>query len=210
MKAVASMLRVHGFRAPGLSQPMLRLPAVALAAVLVGALVPAYAGAKVTVDYDKTNDFSGVHTYAWKDGTQADNPLTEQKIHSAVIRAIESKGLKLSEGTPDVYVVTHASTSNATNINLGAFSYGGYYGWGGWGGWGVTTSVDVRDVTTGPLLVDVVSGAEQKLIWRGVASKTFTQGKRPTPTQMENLLNQIAGKMFKDFPPKPSKSKSGK
>jgi hypothetical protein len=190
-------------------RPSLRLPVAALAPVLALSLAPVYA-AKVTVDYDKTRDFSGVHTYAWKDGTPADNPLTEQKIHSAVIAAIEKRGLKPAEGTPDVYVVTHTSTSSNTNIDISAFSYGGYYGWGGWGGWGTTSSVNLRDVTTGTLLVDVVAADGQKLIWRGVATKTFSEGKRPSPQQMESLLSQVTGKMFKEFPPPPPKSSSGK
>ena len=200
MKFVNAMLR----------GPMLRVVAAVLGSILAGAMTPAVAGVKVTVDYDKTYDFSGVHSYAWKDGTPADNPLTEQKIHSAVIGAIEARGMKTVEGTPDIYVVTHASTSSNTTIDVGAFSYGGYYGWGGWTGWGATTQVDVRDVTTGTLLVDVVGAASQKLIWRGVATKTFSQGKRPTPTQMEKMLNQIAGEMFKEFPPAPKKGKATK
>jgi hypothetical protein len=189
--------------------PIPRLPAIVLVPILAGAMAPAHA-AKVTVDYDKTVDFSGVRTYAWKDGTPADNPLTEQKIHSAVVAAVESRGLKPADGTPDVYVVTHASTSSNTSIDISAFSYGGYYGWGGWGGWGATSTVQMRDVTTGTLLVDVVGVASQKLIWRGVAAETFSEGKRPSPKQIESLLNQVAGKMFKGFPPPPPKSASGK
>ena len=100
--------------------------------VLVAALAAApavlLAGTRGSVDYDKKADFSRIRTYAWKEGTPADNRLMEQKIRMAVDAQLKAKGLKLVDAEADIYVVTHASTSNTPHVDVQSFGYGGWYG----------------------------------------------------------------------------------
>jgi len=178
----------------------IRIVCILLAAI---AAAPAalLAGTKVSVDYDKKVDFSRIRTYSWKEGTPADNRLMEQKIHMAVDDQLKAKGLKQVDAEPDIYVVTHASTTNNPHVDVQSFGYGGWYGWDGWVVWGPATSVQLRDVLTGMLIVDVLGGEARLLIWRGVA--TGTLGQVPDPGRVEKKVLTVTSKMFRKFPPSP-------
>ena len=166
------------------------------------AFVPAalLARAKVSVDYDRKADFSRIQTYAWKAGTPADNRLMEQRIHKAIDDQLQAKGLKQVDAAPDIYVVTHVSTSNNPQIDVQGFGYGGWYGWDGWVVWGPATSVQLRDVLTGTLIVDILGGETKLLIWRGVASGTL--GQLPDPDRIAKKVLTVTDKMFREFPPR--------
>lgn len=161
--------------------------------------------AKVSVDFDKKADFTKYKTYAWLEGkgTPAPNRLTEQKIISAVEEQLEAKGLTKAEGEADLKVVTHATTSTSLAMDAATFGYGGYYGWGGFTYWGTTTSVNMRDITTGTLLVDLVDGGTNLLVWRGVATETIPS--MPDPKKIQSKIKSVTKKMFWSFPPKAKK-----
>jgi len=169
---------------------------VAVLAIAPGVLV---ARAKVSVDYDRKADFSRIRTYAWKEGTPADNRLMEQRIHRAVDDQLKAKGLKQVDVEPDIYVVTHVSTSTNTQVDVQSFGYGGWYGWDGWVMWGPATSVQLRDGLTGMLIVDILGGETKLLIWRGVA--TGTLGQMPDPDRVAKRVLTVTGRMFREFPP---------
>lgn len=165
---------------------------VALVCLVAGGA--AFAG--VEVDFDKEADFSKVQTYAWGTGTPAKNELNEKRIVAAIEKELGLKGLKAAEGAPHVIVVTHVSTDQQVvmdSTTMGGYGYGRPY----WGtGWG-TTSVNVRTIPVGTLVVDMLDGTTKNLIWRGVASDTVS----PDPKQIEKKINQMVAKMFKKFPP---------
>jgi len=176
--------------------------ALLLGAALLVATVPALAD-PVKVDHDREADFSNRKTWAWKKGTEAPNPLTEQKIHMAVGGAMMRTGLKEVAESPDLWVVTHVSTSMDARIDVTAFGYGGGWSWNGWYSWGPSANVRIRDSTTGILLVDILDGPKATLIWRGVASdKVYDY---PDPDKLEKKINKVVRQMFEDFPPKPDK-----
>jgi len=170
---------------------------VAVLAIAPGALL---ARPKVSVDYDRKADFSRIRTYAWKEGTPADNRLMEQRIHKAVDNQLKAKGLKQVDAEPDIYVVTHVSTSNNTRVDVQSFGYGGWYGWDGWVMWGPATSAQLRDVLTGMLIVDILCGETKLLIWRGVASGTL--GQMPDPDRVAKKVLTVTDRMFREFPPR--------
>lgn len=171
------------------------------------ALAVTLALAGVTVDYDKEADLTKYKTYAWKEGTPAQNPLNEERVHKAVEAALQKHGLAKVEGAqPDLYVFTHVSSKGSQQVHIDSFGYGGYYGWGGWGPWGPTTSVNVQNVVEGMLIVDLVDSATNKLAWRGVATKTMFPDTKPE--KIEKLINKSVADMFYDYPPTPKKKKS--
>jgi len=182
------------------SRMMLGAAAILCAAVLIPA--PA-AALDVKVDSDKVADFSNRKTYAWKAGTEAPNPLTEQKIHMGVEAQLRAKGLTRVETAPDLWVVTHASVTSDARLNVETFGYGGGYGWYGWNTWGAATTVRIQDNSTGLLLVDILDGPEAKLIWRGIASDSVPD--IPNPDKVAKTINRALAKMFVQFPPPPAK-----
>lgn len=74
--------------------------------------------------------------------------------------------------------------------------YAGYR-WGGWDRWGPTT-VNVYEIPTGTLIVDLLDGRSNELVWRGIATKTLSEN----PQKVAKLINKVVTKMFKKFPPK--------
>jgi hypothetical protein len=189
-----------------ITMPRLRfaLAAVTLAVAAFTLSAPAVAGG-VKVDHDKEADFAGRKTRAWKAGTEAPNPLTEQKIRMTVEAQMRAKGLTKAEATPDLWVVTHTSVTSEARINVETFGYGGGYGWNGWYAWGPATTVRIQDNETGVLLVDILDGPGAKLIWRGIASDSIPD--LPDPDKIAKKINAAVAKMFRQFPPPPPKKK---
>jgi hypothetical protein len=54
-------------------------------------------------------------------------------------------------------------------------------------------------VKIGTLIVDLVDGAAEELVWRGKGEKEFSG--TPDPDKAEKKINKLVGKMFKSFPP---------
>jgi hypothetical protein len=121
----------------------------------------------------------------------------------AVDAALRAKGLTRVESAPDLWVVTHTSVTSEARINVESFGYGGGYDWHGWYNWGPATTVRIANNETGVLLVDVLDGAESKLIWRGIASDEIPD--IPDPDKIAKKINKAVIQMFRKFPPPPPK-----
>ena len=164
--------------------------------ITVAALVVLPALAKVTVDFDKTVDFSTYKTYAWRPGTPAKDPLMQKRIQNDVEAEFAAKGLTKTEGAADLYVETHASSKNEKQLDVNNLGYAGYR-WNGWSNWGPTT-VNMYEIPVGTLIVDLLAGKSNELVWRGVATETL----RDDPQKVAKQINKVITKMFKKFPPK--------
>ncbi|MDX1489614.1 MAG: DUF4136 domain-containing protein [Acidiferrobacterales bacterium] len=160
------------------------------------------ATARVEVDSDETVNFSKYKTYAWQAGTPSKDPLMEKRIRNAVEGELNAKGLSKREGGADLYVITHASSKTEKQIDVNRFGYAGY-GWYGWDRWGPTT-VNVYEIPTGTLMVDLLDGRSNELVWRGIATKTLSEN----PQKIAKLINKVVKKMFKKCPPKQATSPS--
>ena len=172
----------------------LRMYTVTVAVTALLVVLPALA--KVTVDFDKSVDFSMYKTYALRPGTPAKDPLMQKRIQGAVDAELAAKGLTKTEGAADLYVATHASSKNEKQIDVNNLGYAGYR-WHGWGGWGPTT-VNMYEIPIGTLIVDLLAGKSNELVWRGVATETLSDN----PQKVAKLINKVVTKMFKKFPPK--------
>ncbi len=168
-----------------------KLALVALAIALLPALALAQ---KVSTDFDPAVDFGAFKTYAWTTGTPSPNPLGEQRIHDAVDKALQAKGLKLVTSNPDVVVATHAVAKEEKE--LVSTGYGGPYRWGGG-----MSSTSVNTYVKGTLAVDLYSAQTKKLAWRGVGSDTMSDKAEKNAEK----VNKAVEKMFKAYPPKPKK-----
>ena len=148
----------------------------------------ACASAQVSSEYDKTADLSRYRTYAWITGTQAANPLIEQRIKSAVDQQLAARGLKRVKESPDLQVATHASTRVEQQVNTESLGYG--YAEAGWSG----NMVNVRNVDVGTLLLDLVDASSQQLVWRGMATAVVGH------TMSQEKMDKTVGKMLSSFP----------
>ncbi|NIO41615.1 MAG: DUF4136 domain-containing protein [Burkholderiales bacterium] len=156
--------------------------------------------AGVDVDFDETIDFAKYKTYAWRAGTAAKDRLMQKRIENAVEGQLNAKGVSKREGGPDLHVITHASGKTEKVVNVNNMGYAGYR-WSGWNRWG-PTSVNVYEIETGTLIVDLLDASTNELVWRGVATKTLSEN----PQKVAKLINKVVTKMFKKFPPKQATS----
>ena len=80
--------------------------------------------AGVSVDYDRSADFPRFKTFAFKEGTPADNPFVQERIEAAIRRELEAKGLSMIDGDADLNVVTHAAVTTQTRVDVSGYGGG--------------------------------------------------------------------------------------
>ncbi len=155
----------------------------------------------VSSDWDHAVDFSRYKTFGLREGTKAQNPIVQNRIDSAVMKTLESKGLTPSDD-PSLIVYTHTRVSQEKQVNYDNFGYGGWYGWDGWGtgGWS-GNSATVQEVPIGTVVVDIVDTKNKNLVWRGTASEVAASG----DTDSQESIDKAAAKLFQNFPPKAGK-----
>ena len=168
---------------------------------LVSLAIVTSASAKVSVDYDRTADFRARRTYAWMKGTEAPNTLVEKRIRAAVDEQLQAKGLTRVEGQADLHVITHATTTTGSRLDVTNYGYGDNVGWEGFTARTPGTNVAMREYSTGTLVVDLVDPIANKLIWRGVATEAL--GINPNPEKVSKKVLKVTRSMFRDFPPSP-------
>jgi hypothetical protein len=176
---------------------------IALTLAMLGA--PSLLSAQdVKTDFDKTYDFSKVHTVAVKMGTRWGNQLGEDRVKSEITTALVGKGWKIApEESADAIAVIHGASQQKHDVTTFYNGMGG--GWGYYGGGGMaTSSTSVSEYTVGTLVVDIFDRPSKKLIFRGTATDELSD----KPEKNQKKANKATTKMFKDFPPKPKAEKS--
>ena len=165
---------------------------IRLAAALVGLLLasgPANAG--LEVHFEEDVDFSAYRTYAWEKGVAAAEPEVERWIVDAVDDRLQATGLEKVEGEADIMVSSHAF---AEALPSGDMVDPGY--WGSPDEFGMPT-VTVADFRKGTLAVRVRDGAEDRVVWRAVATATL---KDASSKKIKNKVNRMIRRMFDKFP----------
>ena len=158
---------------------------------------------KVSVDFDDDYDFSKATTVAWMEGTPAQNELMQGRIIDAIEGQLKAKGLTLiEEGTPDLYITSHAGGSTQTKSS-GARVGIGFSKRVGKASVGVGTSTGgkTKTVTTGTLLIELRDVESGSLVWQATASDTM----KDEAEKNEKIINSAVEKAFKDYPPKAKK-----
>ena len=157
---------------------------------------------KISTDYDPTQDFSKYKTYRWAKLKERDpgdvlskNPMLHKRVQVAIDLVLEEKGFeKLDRGEPDFIVFVHAGVQQRMNV----YHHGGYWYHPWWGPYGGYTSVSYYG--QGTLVIDIVDINENELSWRGIASDVVRS--YSDPDDMQEEINYIVGRLFRDFPPK--------
>jgi len=167
--------------------------------VLVG-LMLFFAGrssaADVKTDYDRNANFAQYKTYSWE-RVQTRDPLMVDRIKSAVNGSLAAKGLTEVPTGGDLSIVAIEVTHNQQTLDTFYNNFGGGRRFGGFGD--ATTTTETYRV--GTLVVDLSDLTTKKLVWRGSASDTLSD---KSEKNIDNLDKGVV-KMFKKFPPDPSK-----
>lgn len=164
---------------------------------------------KVSQDYDQTTDFSALKTFAWKDVNQpetgdirVDSPLIDQRIRTAIKSSLALKGLDFSEvDLPDARVAYHytiVSKIRSTPVTSGVGV--GYVGGPSVTGIGIRSGSDVQQIDQGLLVVDILSGATGKLLWRGTSTRAVST--HATPEKISLDIDTTIRTLLDQYPPK--------
>jgi hypothetical protein len=176
------------------------------AASLLIVLVGAYS-AKITVDYDRTADFSLFQTYAWARGAQAANPLIDRRIIEAIDSRLGASGLQRVDGSGDPDLVVVYYTAADTLIQVDTTKLGGWgSGWSWNSGLAGASAVQIEQIAPGELAVDIARVKDKKFIWHGLATSSVSD----SPTKTWKTVNNALDKMFQRFPPSFKKQASGR
>lgn len=170
-------------------------------------------GIKVDVKHDKTFNFQGLSTYAWRlDGanpvhllqsTEHDPEQIRKNVEPTILasfdQAFAKKGLKrLEQGVPDFYVDYYVLIGpNITSQYHGQF-VGAIPEWG-LPDFAMSTSA-LKIAVQGSLIVDLVSSKQKMIVWRGKADADLDKP-RP-PAERVSVMNDVAKRMLEKFPPK--------
>lgn len=147
-------------------------------------------GQKVTTDSAPSVDWSKYHTYAWGEGTPAQDPLMHQRIVAGIDAKLAALGWKKVDADPDLVVMYHVATDQQKSLN--------WQNYGGWGRFGGMGSAQVDTVITGQLKVDLADYKAKQFLWRGTATDTLSTDPQKNAKKIDKALT----KMFQKFPPK--------
>ena len=161
-------------------------------ALFLTAITTAMFADSVTVDYDHSANFKKINTYSWSNIHTA-NSIWDQRVKDAIDQQLAAKGWMQVASGGDVKLVAVEKTSVQQQYET---LYDGVGGWRRWGGLGETTPT-VNNYKVGTLIVSVLSGNSNQLIWRGVSSGTLSGD----PNKNTKQLDKDVQKMFKKFPP---------
>jgi hypothetical protein len=173
-------------------------------------LCSAYAAAQdVRYNYLQGTEFSKYRTYKWVQvpGAQYPDQILDGQIKQSIDAQLSMKGLNSTESeTPDLYVTYQLAINqekqwNAFSTGGDNWGYGGWRGWGGYGGMGgmQTTTATSSTIHIGTLNLDIYDVATKKQVWRGEATKTLKQEKKPEKRQKN--LDKAMAKLLKNYPP---------
>ena len=181
-------LRQKRFRRPGSS-------ALQAFAVIVLALLGANGARaqKITMEFDRTADFSKYKTFAIRNGElnsrnpALNSPLIKKQIEADIERDLTAKGLTRVVGGPaDLNVRYTFGAARRTQVE--AYP-AGWYGMG-------TRYVRVP-YAEGTLVIDFRDPATRSLVWRAIAAEEKTD-----PTKIEGKLDDMVKKAIEKYPPK--------
>jgi uncharacterized protein DUF4136 len=151
---------------------------------------------QVKTDYDRGANFGQYKTYSWEQ-IKTQDPLMVDRIKSAVKTTLAAKGFTEVPSDGDLSLVAMETTRDQQTLDTFYNNFGGGWRWGGFGD--ATTTTETYKV--GTLVVDLFDTKTKTLVWRGSASDTLSN---KSEKNIDNLDKGVE-KMFKKFPPDPSK-----
>jgi len=191
----------------------MRLTLVAAFWLALTACAPAI---HVTHDWnpDTTPSMAGWKTFSWMPMPEGEDPriyndLFNARLHEAIERYLVGRGYsKAEEGAPaDFKIAWQGSVDQKLSVSTVnsyyGYGYSGWYGYGygamgpSYGGYATDTYIDEYD--EGTLIFDIIDGASNELVWRGLAKSELMHYKDQDKRQ--ERLELAISKVFENFPP---------
>ncbi len=149
----------------------------------------------INTDFDPAINFSQYHTYSWVYTAPPANmdPVLFEKVRVSIDRSLQARGF--APGAPGDFAVafTLGRRDRVEMTDLG--SYGPYYA----AGWGPHYhDIDVRQITSGSLVIDIYDTRTRRPIWHGIATKDVTPDKIDQ-TAIDSGVDAVLAR----FPPVP-------
>ena len=176
------------------------LIAIAATAMLAIGCNPIY----VNHDYDKDADFARYETYSWmklpetvpQNATQAQqsSPLVAKRIRSGINDQLASKGLKHLEQGGDLLVTYYLDPKRMLQVQQNAYS-----GMDVWANSRVGGSISTQEIIEGTIIIDLLDGKANQLIWRGMAENARREN--APIDQLNETIDKAIEKIFKNYPP---------
>jgi hypothetical protein len=164
--------------------------------------------ATTNVDYRPDYDFSAIRTLALEAPGQTGShdprisgPLIDARVNASITQVLSARGYHLVEQDANArltwQLVTKAGLeSDYSGIPVGYGHYGSYYGTGVAYGF---PFYDIESYDEAVLTIDILSGADGDLLWRGSASRRLGDGL--TPEKLTRLVNDLVTEVLVLFPP---------
>lgn len=155
---------------------------------------------KTSAAFDEKVDFSNYKTFAF-DKEGARNPYVNALIVEAIERELTSRGLTKVNTDPDLKVVYLAATVPNLQVQNVPFyhvvnpAYSGMVG---------SATMNMWDVTTGTLVIDLVEGKSDRTVFRGTVTDVLQRApsadlKADAKTVSKPIRKGVA-KVFKKYP----------
>ena len=189
---------------------------VTVAGALLLVAVTAAFGMSVKSDYEKSFDFTQLHTFAFKTDRAGDDPLSTNtleagRIQNALAAQLEANGFSQSAQNPDFVVAFYSRTQQKTQVQSTGFGpgIGPGFGFGRGFGWGYGIPYRARwrrgygpDIwtttyTQGCVMADVIDARTNDLVWRG-AVKDTVNGIGQSEKQADQAARDLVKQFLKD------------
>jgi hypothetical protein len=163
-------------------------PRILLPALLLLAFLPAEAGG-LEVRFDEKADFDSYSTFTWLQGKPAARQSAQDVIEATLVDELAREGLSLVEHDADLYVAVWVIPGKHSLRELDdpvAWDY-----------WTGVQTTDALDVGEGTLIVDLIDGESDQLVWRALSSGSVKGN-------VKRIKRRLPGKvahMFDSYPP---------
>jgi hypothetical protein len=153
-------------------------------------------GQKTKFEFDRSEDFSALHTYKWAPSTTPAKGVWNDRIIAQIDQQLSAKGLRKVDSDPDVLVI-YATELQKQDAMMG----GGYVFGPGWTSGRAGVPSTETAFTTGTLVIAMADPKTRQIIWRGTANNAISS---KTDKNIETVDKAVA-KLLKDYPPKSKK-----
>jgi hypothetical protein len=153
---------------------------------------------KVNHDWDREQDFTKYKTFDFLtppvDYRASD--LVMKRVYSSIALEMKNKGLTRVTNDADLWIAVHTGVQDKVDVQTWGYHYAPYYWYGYWG----PSSVTAYRYEEGHLIIDMVDGDDEELVWRGVASAVLPDN--PNPQRMSERVANVVARLLDKFPPK--------
>jgi hypothetical protein len=168
--------------------------------VILLVIFSACSSMKVTSDYDKNVDFGQFHTFSFTQSVDHSRIKSVNKdlIVSAVSREMGARGYRKSGSlSVDLWVdlfiafdkTIKTTQSNDQIVGMRPYRYGGGFS---------NSLVDQHSFVEGTLVIDVIDGKSNEIIWEGRV-KTTIRDEQPDKAK-EKLIDDAVTRVFEKYP----------